>query len=142
MKQDPAFLTIDRPLPELAPETAEFFRACLRGELLIEECTACGARQHYPRGQCIRCGGETRWKRARGEGTVHTFTVIHFNVQEPFVSQTPYVVAMIDLPEGVRMLTNIVGCSPEAVQIGMPVRVAFAALKADPAIVIPVWKPA
>jgi uncharacterized OB-fold protein len=130
-----------RPLPEIAdPIAEEFFAGCARGELLVQRCTRCGHRQHYPRWCCAECAGPVAFVRASGRGTVHTYTVIRQNHAEPFRSELPYVVAVIDLDEGVRMMANVTDVDPAAVHIGMPVEVHFARTD-DGDVTLPFFRP-
>jgi uncharacterized OB-fold protein len=76
------------------------------------------------------------WVEATGRGTVYSFTVIRQNHSRPFRDWIPYVVALVDLEEGPRLMTNLVGCSPEAVRIGLPVRATFEAVSDDAGIVL------
>ena len=99
----------------------------------------CGHHQHYPRKLCIRCGGEPAWQPASGRGTVHTFTVVRQFGLPPFRDELPYVVAMIELEEGVRMLGNVTDIPPDDVHIGMSVE-AYAVL-AEENVGIPYWRP-
>ena len=104
-------------------------------------CGACGARQHYPRGVCASCWSEDiEWQRASGRGTIYTFTVTYRSQARGFKDEVPYVIAWVELEEGVQVLTNIVGCDPARVAIGMPVRVTFE--DATPEISIPRFTPA
>ena len=108
------------PVPAGEGEYGEFFAAAAEGRLLIQQCPECGHRQHYPRAICTACGAEPEWMEAAGTGTVYTYTVVRqFGV--PAFAELPYVLAMIDLPEGVRMFGGLTGIDPEAVEIGMPV---------------------
>jgi uncharacterized OB-fold protein len=112
-----------RPLPDVDRVSTEFWEAAGRGELLIQDCLECGARQFYPRATCAACGGpQPRWTTASGRGAVYTFTVIRQNAAPPFAESVPYVVAMVELDEGPRMMTNISHCDPEDVYVDMPVR--------------------
>ena len=86
------------------------------------------------------CGADTEWLEASGRGTVYTFTVIRQNGMRPFRSELPYVVAMIELDEGPRMMGNVTDCDPESVRIGQAVEVHF--LKVADDVGIPVWRPA
>lgn len=100
-----------------------FWAACGRGELVIQRCTACGRRVHLPAASCPWCGGgehggELVFEPVSGLGTVHTFTVVHRAV-------APFAAAWVDLPEGARVFGHVVGCPPDEVRIGMPVRVTF-----------------
>jgi uncharacterized OB-fold protein len=84
------------------------------------------------------------WLQASGRGTVYTFTVVYQNDLPPFRDRVPYVVAIVELKEGVRMTSNIEGIAPEDVRCGMPVQVAFReeARREDEVVSIPVFRPA
>jgi uncharacterized OB-fold protein len=135
--QTPAW---DRPLPLPDGVSREFWAAAAHGRLLIQRCPACGHRQFYPRALCTSCGATPEWEEASGRGTVHTFTVIHQNHARPFRDLLPYVVAIVELEEGVRMMGNIVDCSPGDVSIGMPVEVHL--VTAEDEIGVAFWRPA
>jgi uncharacterized OB-fold protein len=79
------------------------------------------------------------WVRSSGKGTVHTFTAVHQNVTPGFKEEVPYVFAIIELEEGVRLSTNIVGCAAEHIYIGMPVEVVFETI--TPEIDLPKFRP-
>jgi uncharacterized OB-fold protein len=111
-----------RPLPQLDDVSRPYWSALAGGRLRYQECPHCGHRQLYPRACCTACGDTPEWRDASGEGTVHTFTVIRQNHGKPFRDLLPYVVAMVELDEGPRLMTNIVGCPPEDVRIGRRVR--------------------
>jgi len=128
-----------RPVPDPDALSAEFWSAAATGELRYQECPECGHRQHYPRLLCTACGSTPRWQASSGRGTVHTFSVVRKNLAPPFDTLAPYVVAVIELEEGPRMMGNVTHCAPEQVFIGMPV-VAYAVLARDD-IGVPFWKP-
>ena len=109
------------------PEESEpFFEAAREQRLLVQRCTECGEHQFYPRKICIQCGSPgVEWVESSGRGTVHTFAVIHQQGMPGWRDETPYVAAIIDLEEGVRMTSNVVGIDPSAVTVGMPVEVTF-----------------
>jgi uncharacterized OB-fold protein len=130
----------ERPLPQKDGVSSPYWEAAGRGELLIQRCPRCGHRQFYPRALCTECGADPEWERASGRGTVHTFTVIRQNHARPFVNELPYVVAMVDLEEGVRMMGNITGCPPEDVRIGMAVEAYM--VEAEPDLGVAFWRPA
>jgi hypothetical protein len=88
---------------------------------------------------CTACAAEPVWVEASGRGTVHTFTVIRQNRGEPFRSQLPYVVAMVDLDEGVRMMANVTDCAPDDVRVGMAVE-AYT-VKVEDGLGIPFFRP-
>jgi len=129
-----------RPLPALDNVSSTYWSAAAEGRLLIQHCPQCGTYQFYPRAMCTECGADTEWVEASGRGTVYTFTVIRQNGSEPFRSELPYVVAMIALEEGPRMMGNVTGCPIDDVSIGMPVRAYIAA--AEPGTGVPFWEPA
>jgi len=115
-----------KPLPRIDEENRWFFEACARQELVLQRCGACGTLRYYPRGLCPAClSSKTEYQRMSGRGTVYTFTVTHQNQAPGFRDELPYVMAYVQLDEGLRILTNIVHTDPQAVRIGMPVEVIF-----------------
>ncbi len=113
------------PAPERTPETAEFWDATTAGRLLLARCDQCGAVIWYPKTYCPECGGlSVTWIEASGRGTIYSFTVAHRG-PGVFGEAVPYVIAYVELAEGPRVLTNVVGCEPDRVSIGLPVRVVF-----------------
>ncbi|MGH2899925.1 MAG: Zn-ribbon domain-containing OB-fold protein [Solirubrobacteraceae bacterium] len=132
---------IDHPKPVADPETRGYWEGAGRHELVLQRCRRCGTVQHRPRALCVTClGGEIEHFVASGRGTVWTFTVTEQNQAPPFRDATPYVLAYIELEEGPRLLTNVVGCAPAEVRIGLPVRAEFRA-DAD-GLAVPVFRPA
>ncbi len=130
-----------KPLPEITPESRPFWQGCKRHQLLVQRCRACGARQHYPRGVCASCWSEDlEWLPSSGRGTVYSFTVTHRTQARGFRDELPYVLAWVELEEGVQVLTNLVGCDPATLRIGAPVRVTFEDVNAD--VSIPRFTPA
>ena len=75
---------------------------------------SCGEFQFYPRSLCASCAGETEWVEASGRGTLYTYTVIRQNRAEAFAALSPYAVGIVELDEGVRMMSNIVDCDIDA----------------------------
>jgi uncharacterized OB-fold protein len=128
-------------LPRVDEESKGFWEACQRHELYAQRCRACQSLRYYPRALCPAClSDDTEWLRCSGRGAVYTFTVTHQNQAPGFREQLPYVLAYVELEEGVRLLTNIVGCSPDDVCIGMPVEVVFDDVTAE--VTLPKFKPA
>ena len=131
----------NKPLPTVAGETKAFWDSCRRGQLVIQYCDGCDEYQWYPRGICADCWGESvRWVQSSGRGTVWTYTVTYQNRTPGFAEDVPYVLAVVELEEGVKMFTNIVDCNPREVTIGMPVEVTF--VRANDQITVPYFKPA
>jgi len=117
-----------RPVPRPDALTAPYWAAAARHELVIQRCARCRRWVHFPRPSCPDCGApELAYEPVRGTGTVHTFSVVHRPFVPGFSGLVPYVTAWIDLDEqpGLRTFGNVVGCPPEDVRIGLPVRVCF-----------------
>lgn len=126
---------IPRPLPRPTPVTQPFWDAAKRHELLIQQCPACAAHVFYPRENCPRCGSlDLAWVRAKGTGTVYSFTVARRPTHPAFAA--PYVIAIVELDEGPRLTANIVACDPDTVRIGMGVRATFEDVDADTTLVM------
>ena len=103
------------------PMTAPFWAAARERRLLIQRCDACGAHQFYPRPLCLKCGVlGMRWVQVRGEGVVYSMTTVRVPVTPELVP--PYAVALVELDEGPRLLTNLVG---EGLAIGDRVSVQW-----------------
>ena len=129
-----------KPLPTIAGETRPYWESCRQGKLMIQKCDRCGKYQFYPRGICANCWSiDIRWVQSSGKGTVWTFTVTYQNRSPGFAEEVPYVVALVELEEGVRMFTNVVDCDPREVKIGMPVEVTF--VQATDQVTVPYFKP-
>ncbi len=128
-----------KPLPEADNVSAPYWKAASEGRLLVQECPSCGHRQWYPRALCTACGADPEWLECSGRGTVHTFTVVRQFGMKPFRDELPYVIAMIDLEEGPRMMGSITDVDPDTVAIGQPVEVHFVNAAED--IGIPYWRP-
>jgi hypothetical protein len=125
-----------QPLPRVDQESKGFWEACRRHELQLQRCRDCGQLRYHPRALCPRClSSATEWVRASGRGQVYSFTVTHQNQAPGFRERVPYVLAYVELEEGVRLLTNVVDCDPDAVHIGMPVVVVFEDVAPDTTLV-------
>jgi hypothetical protein len=115
-----------KPIPVPTRETQPYWDGCKKHELRIQQCAACGHYQFYPRLYCTACMSDrVEWVNASGRGTVLSFTIVYRPVTQAFAADVPYVVALITLDEGPQMMSNVVGCAPEKVHIGMPVEVTF-----------------
>lgn len=111
--------------PTATPEDAPFWKAAADGRLVLPRCGACSAYIWYPRAICPLCQStDITWVPGSGQGTVYSFTV-PYRAYGPFKDETPYVIAYVELEEGPRVLTNIVGTDPESVYIGQAVTAVF-----------------
>ena len=112
MTQAPAY---QKPLPQPGAITAPFWRAAKEHRLSIQRCTACLGHIFYPRAICPHCGGaDLTWVDASGRGTVYSYTVARRATMYPFTADVPYVIAIVELAEGPRMTTSVVGCGVDA----------------------------
>ncbi|RJL25129.1 bifunctional MaoC family dehydratase N-terminal/OB-fold nucleic acid binding domain-containing protein [Bailinhaonella thermotolerans] len=127
------------PLKPAKNQDTEFFwEGVAAGELRIQRCGDCGALRHPPGPMCLACRSTaTGYTVAAGTGEVYSY-VVHHHPPVPG-RETPFVVAVVALPEGVRVVGNVVDCAPEDVGIGLPVRVTFQAM--DDELTLPMWTP-
>jgi len=134
-----------RPQPRFPePNTQPFWEGVKRGELRYQTCDDCGEVVFYPRLHCPSCGSrKLSWKRSRGEGSVYTFSVVRQNRMPGFQELGAYAVAYIDLDEGFRMMSTIVGVSNPTtdIHIGQRVHVEFEEQDGEGAYPIPVFRP-
>ncbi len=132
---------IEHPKPFADWETRAYWEGCGRGEIVLQRCGACAKVQHRPRAICASClSGDIEYFVASGRGQVYTFTVTHQNNARGFREACPYVLAYVELDEGPRLLTNVVGCDPQSVRIGMPVVADFTPPDED--LAVPRFRPA
>lgn len=123
-----------KPLPTPTAESREFWKGCRRQELVIQRCGKCATLRHYPRPMCPHCNStETEYVRVSGRGKLYTWTVVYHPVHPAF-AEVPYIVAIVELEEGIRLVTNIIGCPPEKLYAEMPVEVVFDVVNEDSAL--------
>ena len=111
------------PMPPAAvtPDNAEFFAGLEAGRVRLPRCEACGEVVWYPRHHCPRCGSNrVAWFDASGRGSVYSFTIVRRS-QGEWAAAAPYVLAYVELEEGPRVLTNVVGADLATIAIGTPV---------------------
>lgn len=129
-----------RPLPKPDQDSVVYWEAARRHELLLQQCGDCQKFRFYPRSVCPHClSDKFQWRQSAGRGKVYSFTVIHRAPFPAFRDKVPYVLALIELSEGVRMMTNVIGCEPDKVEIGLPVELTFEDLTEE--ITLPQFKP-
>jgi uncharacterized OB-fold protein len=106
---------VSRFEPPVSPTSEPFWEASRSRQLLVQWCVDCDAPIFYPRDICPRClGDRLEWRPSAGRGAVYTFTV-----------DGPTMVALVDVDEGFRMMSNIVGCDADQLAVGMPVQVTW-----------------
>ncbi len=115
---------VTRIQPRATEIAGPYWEGCRAGELRMQRCDRCEQFQFYPRIVCSHCGaGELTWQAVSGRGRVASFTVVRRGISPAYPA--PYVVALIDLAEGVRMMSNLVDCDPDQVKVGAAVDVRF-----------------
>jgi uncharacterized OB-fold protein len=129
-----------RHVPTPTPETEHFWEGTRAGELRLQRCTSCS--QHYfpPRPWCPHCSSaDVEVVEASGDATLYSYVIVHRGM--PWM-EAPYVVAVVELAEGPRMMTNIVGCppEPEALPLDLALRVRFESISDE--ISLPLFEPA
>lgn len=133
-------LSPSRPSPVVQPWARPFWDAAREHRLVLQHCEDCDRPIHYPRVACPHCGSaRVGWRPASGRGTVYSYTIVVSNAPSAFLADMPYVVAVIELEEGVRMLSNIVDCDAERLSCDMPVDVVFE--KLDDEFTLPKFRP-
>ncbi|MCW2636814.1 MAG: hypothetical protein JWQ99_3181 [Blastococcus sp.] len=112
--------------PQPTPESQPFWDGCARHELVVQRCSSCERFSFPPTNRCQHCwSDDVVWTPVSGRGEVFTFTVYRRAYAAELADQLPYVVGIVELDEGPRLITNIVGCEPSRVRVGMPVDVVF-----------------
>ncbi|MBX7161470.1 MAG: Zn-ribbon domain-containing OB-fold protein [Acidimicrobiia bacterium] len=128
-------------LPEPDPDTEAYWDAAADGRLLLRRCRGCGEHHFYPRPFCPHCwSDDVEWVEASGRATLYTFSIVRRNDLPPWPERVPYVPAVVDLAEGPRMMTNVVGCDPDDVRIDMDLVLDFR--DEDDGVRVPVFRPA
>jgi hypothetical protein len=128
-----------RPTP--TPDTEVYWEGTQHGELRLQRCTACATAFFYPRSACPFCGStDVKWFVSAGRGRLHTYVISH-RAAPGFESQVPYAIAVVELDEGPRLLTNIVGVdnTPESLELDMALEVDFEPRGEQ---MVPVFRPA
>jgi uncharacterized protein len=115
-----------KPAPRPSPESLPFWEAAKEKRLLLPYCNACARYWFPPSRRCPHClSAEFDWREAKGEGRIYSFAVFHRVYHPAFEGDVPYTVAIVELDEGPRLLTNIVGIAPDRVRCDMKVRAVF-----------------
>ena len=115
-----------KPIPEITQLNRLFFEGTAQGELRVLHCLACETKFRFAHPLCPNCWSDDyEYQVCSGRGVVDTFTVMHMPPYEAFAGDVPYVIALVMLEEGVRMMANIIGMPAKDVVIDMPVEVFF-----------------
>ena len=121
-----------RPLPHPVGLTADWYGFVARGEVRFQRCRGCGRWRHPPRLLCADCGSpEFDWASVSGDGHLFSWTVTHQPLHPQFAGVTPYVIALVELDEGVRVVCAGRDLDPEALELDAPMRVVAEPVNAE-----------
>ena len=115
-----------KPLPEPSEVSQPFWDAAKQHRLVLQRSAKTGKYVYYPRSVSpFGADDVLSWTELSGRGTVYTYTIARRATAPQWAGEEPYVIAIVELDEGPHLTTNIVGCPPEDVRVGMPVEVSF-----------------
>lgn len=115
-----------RPLPRITPDNRPFWEAARRHELRLQRCGECGRFWYPPGPVCPDCLAEHfEWSQVSGRGIISSWVVFHKAYFPAFAAEIPYAVVQVELEEGPRLISSLVGISREEIRIGIPVEVVF-----------------
>ena len=121
-------------------DTKPFWEGCQRSVLMLQRCSACHSYRHPPCFICQSClSPDHEWSAASGDGTLYSFVIVHRALDSTWQGALPYIVAVVELVEGPRLTTNLVGVAVNEAQIGMPVSVVFERFSDE--ITVPRFRP-
>lgn len=126
-----------KPLPQPNAVTQRFWSSCAEGRFELQVCRHCGKRQFPPRAACAGCHStDLQWQASTGRGTIYSFSVVHRAPLEAFKADVPYVLAIVELEEGVRAMMNVRAANPASVAIISP---SSWTIRASPPRSTPAW---
>ena len=132
------FLGVRRPAPIVTEDSAAFWDAADEGRLVAQRCGGCGRLRHPPRPMCPECNSlDVEVATLSGRGVVYSYALLHHPQHPAF--EYPVLAALIDLDEGIRIVSNVVGVEPDQIRIGDPVQVEFVTTDGDHHV--PVFRP-
>ena len=131
----------NKPIPTPSEDSVPYWEATKQHKLKLQQCRDCPSFWFPPAEVCSECTSDAYdWKPVSGKGRVFSFVIYHRAYHPGFKEELPYVVAVIELDEGPRMLSNVVGCKPEEVRCDMPVEVVFEDITDE--MTLPKFRPA
>jgi hypothetical protein len=130
-----------RPLPSPVGLAAEWYAHLAGGELRFQRCRGCGRWRHPPRHLCPECGSDTwEWAEASGHGTLFSWTVTHQALHPAFADALPYAIVVVELDEGVRVVSGVRGIDPAELRLDLSLRAEID--RVDDAIGLVYFRPA
>ena len=131
---------MNKPVPQISDINLLYFEGAAAGELRVRKCHRCGARFRFAHAWCPKCwSSEIGYERASGRGTVTNFCVVYQAPYAAFEEDVPYIIALIELDEGVRIMSNVIRCAPDHVRVGLAVKVVF---EQRGEVTLPMFEPA
>ena len=130
-----------KPLPAIDEENKPFWEYAKKHELRMQKCKECGKIYYPPSSLCPNCQNweGSEWVKLSGKGQVYSFIVARRATNPAFAKEVPYVVAIIETEEGGRLISNVIGCKPDEVRVGLPVEVVFDDVTDE--VTLPKFKP-
>jgi uncharacterized OB-fold protein len=114
------------PLPKARGRATEFYAFCKNHELRFQRCSDCGRWRHIPRDMCAKCGSfKWEWAQSSGKGKLFSWTTATQPMMPQFAESVPYSPVVVEVEEGVRLVTWLTGIKPEELELEMPLQVAF-----------------
>jgi len=124
------------PVPVADDESEPFYRGAKERKLMLLRCSSCGTWRMPGRDRCVDCWSEeSEWVQASGRGKLYSFGIMHQQYHPAFADAIPYNYAYVELDEGPRLITNIVGCPNEALRVDMPVEAVYDDVSAETTLV-------
>ncbi len=132
--------TVSKPIPSITPDLAEFFAGARSGELMVQKCEGCGVLRFPAHETCANClDKRAKWVPVSGRGTICSFNIMHQIYHPGFAGEVPYAVVVVELDEGLKFISNLVGIKPHDIRCGMPVEVIFEKINEE--ITLPKFRP-
>lgn len=126
---------ISKPVPAITPDLREFFEGTRAGRLMVQKCDSCGRLRFPAHDLCSSCNSTaSRWIPVSGRGQVFSFNIMHQVYHPGFAGEVPYAVVVVELEEGCKFISNLLGVKPHDIRCGMPVEVVFEKLSDEVSI--------
>ncbi len=114
------------PIPQPRLDSVKFWDGCKHDQFLLQYCNACGTINWFPRDYCVNCGKpEFTWRPAAGTAVLETYSIVYRAMNPAWESEVPYMLGMVKLDEGIRMVSRIVGHQGEDTALGTKLKVIF-----------------